>query len=264
MKQINISFIQTNLAWESPELNLLHLETLINKINYDTDAIILPEMFNTAFSINPEKCAETMEGDTINWMKQLAFKKNCVIAGSLLIKENHSFFNRLIWMQDDGNYQYYDKRHLFRMSEEFKIFNRGSKRTIVELKGWKINLNICYDLRFPVWTKNTYNEGKYEYDILINVANWPASRSYVWQTLLKARAIENQCYVIGVNRIGEDGFGTPHSGDSTIIDPYGIEIVKAIPFEEGVYNAIISKELLDDFRSKFTVGLDWDIFKIIG
>ncbi len=263
MQQLNISIIQSNLKWESTDLNLKHFEELINSIDFNPDVIILPEMFNTAFSINPEKCAETIDGYTINWMKELANKKNCVIAGSLLIKENSGFFNRLIWMNANSNYQYYDKRHLFRMSQEFKIFNSGAKRIIVELNGWKINLNICYDLRFPVWTKNTYNEEKYEYDILINVANWPASRSYVWQTLLKARAIENQCYVVGVNRVGDDGFGTPHSGDSMIIDPFGNEIIKAKPFEEGVYNTTISKDLLDDFRSKFTIGLDWDKFNII-
>jgi len=262
MQQFKISFIQSDLNWESPDLNLKQFGEKIDNINSHPDLIVLPEMFNTAFSINPEKCAETIEGQSINWMKQQAIVKNCVIVGSLLIKENNSFFNRLVWMQNDGSFQYYDKRHLFRMSEEFRIFNRGSIRTIVELKGWKINLNICYDLRFPVWTKNTYNDGKYEYDILINIANWPASRSYVWQTLLKARAIENQCYVVGVNRVGDDGFGTPHSGDSMIVDPYGNEILRAQPYEEGVYETTIYKELLDDFRSKFTIGLDWDNFVI--
>jgi predicted amidohydrolase len=263
MKNLDISFIQSNLFWESTDLNLEHFDSLIDKINVESQIIILPEMFNTAFSINPEKCAETIDGKTINWMKHQASKKNAVIAGSLLINQNSRYYNRFIWMQPDGNYQYYDKRHLFRMSDEFKIFNQGSKRTIVEIDGWKANLNICYDLRFPVWTKNTFNEGKYEYDIIINVANWPASRSYVWQTLLKARAIENQCYVIGVNRIGDDGFGTPHSGDSMALDPYGNEIIRATPYEEGVYSISLSKELLDDFRAKFTIGYDWDKFNII-
>ena len=156
----------------------------------------------------------------------------------------------------------YDKRHLFRMSEEFKIINRGNKKTIVELNGWKINLNICYDLRFPVWTKNTFNDYEYEYDLLINVANWPASRSLIWQTLLKARAIENQAYVVGINRIGKDGFGTSHSGDSMIIDPIGNVLLKAENDKEVIQTLTVSKAELIEFRAKFTVGLDWDKFEI--
>ncbi len=261
MNDLKITFIQSDLIWENPEQNIANFDTKIAKITENPDIIILPEMFNTAFSINPD-FAETMNGNTINWMKTKASECNCVIAGSLLIKENRMLFNRLVWMQADGIFFSYDKRHLFRMSEEFKIINRGNKKTIVELKGWKINLNICYDLRFPVWTKNTHKDNEYEYDLLINVANWPASRSFIWETLLKARAIENQAYAIGINRIGKDGFGTPHSGNSMIIDPFGNVLLQSEPDKEEIHTFTISKDFLLEFRNKFTVGLDWDKFEI--
>ncbi|MFZ4401495.1 MAG: amidohydrolase [Bacteroidales bacterium] len=264
MKNLKISILQSDLVWESPEQNLANFNLKIAAIKENPDIIVLPEMFNTAFSINPAKCAETMEGITVGWMKNKAKEKACVITGSLLIKENEKYFNRLIWMHADGNYFSYDKRHLFRMSDEFKIFNGGNQRSIVELKGWKINLNICYDLRFPVWSRNTYKDGNYEYDLMIYIANWPASRSNIWQTLLKARAIENQSYVIGVNRIGNDGFGTPHSGDSLVIDPVGNVLLQAEASIEETYTVDISKDFITDFRNKFTVGLDWDEFEIKG
>jgi len=264
MKDLKITILQSDLVWENPVQNLANFSLKISEIKENPDIIVLPEMFNTAFSINPDKCAETMTGITVEWMRSKAREKACVITGSLLIKENEKYFNRLIWMQPDGNFFTYDKRHLFRMSDEFKIFNGGSQRCIVELKGWKINLNICYDLRFPVWSRNTYKDGQYEYDLMIYVANWPGSRSFIWQTLLKARAIENQSYIIGVNRVGDDGFGTSHSGDSVIIDPVGNVLLQAESFKEETHTIDISKEFITDFRNKFTVGLDWDEFEING
>lgn len=263
MNDLKICFIQSDLAWENAEQNLANFDLKLASVNDNPDIIILPEMFNTAFSINPAKCAETMDGLTVNWMKAKAAEYNCVIAGGLLIAENKNHYNRLIWMQPDGNYSTYDKRHLFRMSDEFKIFKGGNQRTIVELKGWKINLNICYDLRFPLWSRNTFKDGEYEYDLMIYVANWPASRSFIWQTLLKARAMENQTYVVGVNRVGTDGFGTQHSGDSLIIDPVGNVLLQAGASIEEIHTLEISKAFLTDFRNKFTVGLDWDEFDLI-
>lgn len=262
MKDLKVAIIQSDLIWENPEKNLKRFDEKIDSILEQPNLILLPEMFNTAFSINPDKCAETINGYTFNWLKNKAEKSDSVIAGSLLISENNKYYNRLFWMQPNGEYLYYDKRHLFRMSDEFKIFNKGDKRSIVELNGWKINLNICYDLRFPVWSRNTFKDGIYEYDILINLANWPESRSIIWQTLLKARAIENQSYVIGVNRIGRDGFDTPHSGDSMIVDPLGNLLVQATPNEEAVITQTLSYDLITDFRKKFTVGYDWDLFEI--
>lgn len=264
MEDLKIAFIQSNLIWENPSENLAAFDKKIADIKEKPDIVLLPEMFNTAFSINPAICAENINGITFNWMKNKASAYKCIIAGSLLISENSKFYNRLIWMQPDGNYSFYDKRHLFRMSEEFKIIDGGNKRTIVELKGWKINLNICYDLRFPVWSRNTFKNGAYEYDLLINVANWPASRSYIWQTLLKARAIENQTYVVGVNRVGNDGFGTPHSGDSMIVDPLGNILQQATASMEEAIIQTISADFIKEFRNKFTVGLDWDQFEING
>jgi len=263
MNDLKISFIQSELIWENPEKNLSAFANKIQSINDKTDIIVLPEMFNTAFSINPEKCAERMDGFSFNWLKDKAKEMQVVITGSILINEGGKYYNRMIWMQKDGNFLTYDKRHLFRMSDEFKIFNAGKERRIIEYKGWKINLNICYDLRFPVWTKNTFKDGNYEYDLLINVANWPAGRSFIWKTLLRARAIENQAYVVGVNRVGNDGFGTAHSGDSMAIDPMGNIIIQAEAFAEEVHTITLSKDFINDFRNKFTVGFDWDKFELI-
>lgn len=263
MNDLKISIVQSDLVWENPVQNLAAFDKRIENINDNPDIIILPEMFNTAFSINPAKCAEAMDGFTVNWMRKKAAENKCIITGSLLVKENENHFNRMVWMQADGNYFTYDKRHLFRMSDEFKIIDGGNQRCIVELKGWKINLNICYDLRFPVWSRNTFKNGEYEYDLMIYIANWPASRSYIWQTLLKARAIENQSYVVGVNRVGADGFGTPHSGDSMIIDPLGNVMFQAGASVEQTYTQLISKDFIKEFRNKFTVGLDWDEFIIM-
>jgi omega-amidase len=262
MKDLKITMIQSDLIWEKPEENISWFDNKIDKINDTPDIIILPEMFNNGFSINPAKCAETMYGYTIDWLQKKAKSRNCVITGSILIKEKENNFNRMVWMRPDGDFDTYDKRHLFRMSDEYKLMNYGNKRTLVEINGWKINLLVCYDLRFPVWSRNTYKYGKYEFDMIIYVANWPASRSHIWQTLLKARAIENQCYVAGVNRVGYDGFGTPYSGDSMIVDPIGIVLSQLNPNEEITHTEILSMQALVDFRKAFTVGLDWDEFEL--
>ena len=262
MQDLIITAIQSDLIWENPVENLTNFDQKIDSINDNTDVIILPEMFNTGFSINPAKCAETMDGFTMNWLKNKAKERNCVICGSILIKEKEFNYNRMVWMRPDGSFETYDKRHLFRMSDEYKIMDGGNKRTVVDINGWKINLLVCYDLRFPVWARNTYKDGAYEFDMMIYVANWPASRSHIWQTLLRARAIENQCYVIGVNRVGKDGFNTPYSGDSMIIDPIGNIISQLKPNEEVIQTTQLSKQTLLDFRNSFTVGLDWDAFEL--
>ncbi len=262
MNDLKITIIQSDLHWENPLANLNNFDTKIDNVSEKADIIVLPEMFNTAFSINPAKCAETMDGPTVKWLQHKAKEKNCIIVGSILIDDNGAFYNRMVWMQPDGSYSTYDKRHLFRMSDEYKLFNGGNSRTVVEYKEWKINLNICYDLRFPVWGRNTYKDGEYEYDLMIYVANWPESRSYIWQTLLKARAIENQSYIIGVNRVGVDGFETSYSGDSMFVDPIGNVLLQASTSEEGIYTLQLSKASLHEFRNKFTVGLDWDEFEV--
>ncbi len=262
MLDLKVSLIQSDLVWEDPIENLKRFNQKIDTINDNPDIIILPEMFNTGFSINPKKCAETMEEISVEWMKQKAKERYSVICGSILIKEEEFNYNRMIWMRPDGSYETYDKRHLFRMSDEYKVMDCGYQRTIVELNGWKINLQICYDLRFPVWSRNTYKDNEYEYDALMYVANWPESRSYVWQTLLRARAMENQCYVIGVNRVGNDGLGIPYTGDSMIVDPTGTIMSQLTPREEVIKTMSLSKQSLIDMRNSFTVGLDWDAFEL--
>lgn len=262
MNDLKITIIQSDLVWENPGQNLANFDKKIDALTVQPDIIVLPETFNTGFSINPEKCAESMEGSTVKWMQQKAKDKDCVIVGSLLVKENGLVFNRMVWMHPDGSYSTYDKRHLFRMSDEYKLMNSGFERKVISIKGWKINLLICYDLRFPVWSKNTYKDGNYEFDLMLYVANWPAARSHIWQCLLKARAIENQAFVVGVNRIGKDGNGTEHSGDSMIIDPQANILLQANAAKEEIHSVMLSHKFLQEFRNKFTVGMDWDNFSV--
>jgi len=259
---LKVAFIQINLAWEDREQNLRQFDKQFLKIKEPVDLILLPEMFNTGFSINPEHCAEGMKGKSVGYLQERAGALNSVIMASLLVKTGQGFLNRLITAYPDGKLEFYDKRHLFRLSEEFKIFKGGNKRLIVHIAGWKIMPLICYDLRFPVWCKNTFAKGKYEYDLLVFIANWPASRSKIWKTLLAARAMENQSYAIGVNRVGEDGHGTFHSGDSMALDAKGNILVTAPENRESVEIVTLSYRDLEIYRGSFTVGLDWDIFTI--
>ena len=263
MQDLKVTVIQSDLIWENAEINIENFNKKIDAINDITDLIILPEMFNTGFSINPENCAEDENGKSVKWLESKAREMNCVITGSVLINDKGKFYNRLFWMPPDGNYLQYDKRHLFRMSDEYKIFSGGKDKIIASLKAWKILPLICYDLRFPVWSKNNFIEEQYDYDIVIYIANWPEARSSVWKSLLVARAIENQAYAIGVNRIGNDGHGTSHSGDTMIVDPKGHIICSFDPHKELIQTVVLSYNDLDTFRKKFPVGLDWDQFKII-
>ncbi len=259
---MKITLIQTRLAWEQPEKNRAHFGQLINSISENTDLIILPEMFTTGFTMAPEKNAEPAEGATLAWMREMATKKKAVICGSVSVAENKKFYNRLYWVEPQGSYKTYDKRHLFRMADEDQHYTAGNKKLITELKGWKLCPLVCYDLRFPVWSRNRFKNGSWDYDVLIYVANWPAVRAYPWKQLLIARAIENQCYVIGLNRIGEDGNGYDHSGDSLVIGPKG-EVLSAIPpSQENVFTISLDKTSLEEFRTKFPAGLDADDFEI--
>jgi omega-amidase len=290
MQDLSVTIIQTSLYWENPTANLANLEEKIAKISTQSDLIILPEMFTTGFTMNAKAVAEPMNFTTFKWMKQQAKQTGAVITGSYIVKEGENYYNRLLWMRPDGTFEKYDKRHLFRMGGEHHHFAGGSERLIVELKGWKICPLICYDLRFPVWSRNYQQEkgGKEEgemgkeigensiphiydpipttpnlnYDILIYVANWPAVRSQVWDTLLQARALENQSYCIGVNRVGEDGMGLNYSGNSAVIDFKGNPLFYQKD-SEVIDNQILSKQELDDFRTKFPAYLDADEFEII-
>lgn len=262
---MNIILVQPDIIWESPEDNLKQLNEFFDRIEKVPDLVILPEMFTTGFSMNSEKLALPPENPVIGWMKGKATQLGSAITGSLIIADDPSLpsnktssskkhFNRLIFIDDQGNMSYYDKRHLFRMGGEGDHFSAGNRRLIVNYKGWRICPLICYDLRFPVWSRN-----REEYDLLIYVANWPAVRSDVWNTLLKARAIENQAWVIAVNRTGKDGEGIEYIGESQVIDPKGKEIHKsgAAP---GIKELGISLEELDIFRQKFPAWKDRDHF----
>lgn len=260
MKDLRISLVQTHLQWEDIAGNLQQLEAKLQSIPIGTHIVVLPEMFSTGFSMQPERLAETMQGNTILWMKKMAELKKCIITGSLIIQENDCYYNRLIWMLPNGQMGFYDKRHCFAYAGEDKHYTPGNKRLIASVNGWKINVQICYDLRFPVWARQQANNPP-EYDVLIYVANWPEKRIHAWKSLLIARAIENQCYVIGVNRIGNDGNGIAHSGDSMAINPLG-EILWHEANKEAIGDVTLSSNFLNEVRSRFPFLADADKFSI--
>jgi omega-amidase len=256
-EKLCLALAQVNIVWEDPGANRINYDRLFNESLKDADIIILPEMFNTGFTMHSSDLAESMDGKTISWMKEKAFYFNAAICGSLIIKENDRFYNRLIWVNPNGELSYYDKRHLFRIGKENEFFSAGHERIIVSYKGWNICPLVCYDLRFPVWSRN-----RNDYDLLIYIANWPRSRQAVWDILLKARAIENQTWLAGVNRVGKDGAGIEYSGESCIINPRGeIVLAKDGLSEKMIMNNISYKEL-KKFREKFPVWKDADPFSI--
>ncbi len=257
MENLKITLFQGYLFWENIDKNLQNISLRLSSIREKTDLIILPEMFNTGFSMDADKLAEPMNGKTMQWMHKIAKQYDCVVTGSLIIKEGDKFYNRLIWMCPDGAFKQYDKRHLFTLAKEQNTYTAGKKKLIVELKGWKICPVICYDLRFPVWLRNV-NEA---YDLLIVVANWPERRALHWRTLIPARAVENQTYVIGLNRVGHDGNEIYHSGDSTCISPSG-NVVYYKRDEEDVYTFSILAEEVAKTRRTLPFLKDADVFKI--
>jgi omega-amidase len=276
---LKITIIQSELHWENKAKNLALFTERIASITDATDVIVLPEMFTTGFTMNAEPLAESMNGETVSWMKQQAKNKNAAIVGSIIITEKNCYFNRLIWAQPNGEIYHYDKRHLFRMANEHETFSSGNSRLIVEWRGWKICPLVCYDLRFPVWSRNkpithhpsptthysplTTQNPSPAYDCLIYVANWPEARKEPWCKLLEARAIENQVYVVGVNRIGCDGKDIPYSGNSAVIDPKGYAISNIPTHQNYIQTIELNRQELDDFREKFPVGLDGDDFEIL-
>ena len=249
-----MTLIQADLAWEDIDANINRFDKKINSIREETDLVVLPEMFSTGFSMNAEALAQEMDGSAVQWLRSKSEKINIDIVGSLMIREEGGYYNRLIWAKPDGAMFIYDKRHLFRFAGEEKVYRGGKKNITVELKGWKIRPFICYDLRFPVWTRNLNNQ----YDIALFIANWPAKRSLPWKTLLMARAIENQCYVVGVNRVGTDGKGFPYKGDSAIIDPKGKRLFSKSG-EESIFSGELSRKTLKKTRELFPAWVDADI-----
>jgi predicted amidohydrolase len=263
MQDIKVAAVQADLVWEDHEANLMHFDHLLSELQGDPDLIVLPEMFNTAFSMKPEVFSEPVDGPTLSWVQNKAKALNAAIVASWMVEEDGKYFNRLHFVYPDASFKTYDKRHLFRMGEENEHFSAGDDSLILEFKGWKIKPMVCYDLRFPVWAKNGFNGENYDYDLLIYIANWPAARSKPWRTLLAARAIENQSCLIGVNRIGKDEVGNDYSGHSLIIDAKGEPMAQLEEWKEDVAYATLSYNDLYNFRSKFTVGLDWDRFQIL-
>jgi omega-amidase len=253
---MKIALIQTFLIWENPTENRSHLAQKITGFMEDVDLIVLPEMFSTGFTMNPKSVAETMQGETIEWLQHLAKAKNCAITGSLVIEENGNFYNRLVFVFPDGKIQHYDKRHLFTLAGEDKVYTAGKEKLIVEYKGFKICPLICYDLRFPVFSRNVE-----EYDLLLYVANWPKPRINAWDILLKARAVENMSYAIGVNRIGTDENNLDYIGHSQVIDFLGSAILE--PQEtDGVFIVEIHKEQLLETRKKLAFLKDRDDYNL--
>lgn len=261
MSILTITTIQTKLHWEDKRANLQMLEDKIFALSEKTEIVVLPEMFSTGFSMQPELFAETMDGETVEWMQRVSREKGIVLTGSIIAQENGNYFNRLIWMLPNGQAGVYDKRHLFAYGSEDQHYTAGNKRLIASVKGWKINLQVCYDLRFPVWARQQFSNGEPEYDVLVYVANWPEKRSHAWKTLLCARAIENQCYVVGVNRVGNDGNNIYHSGNTLVIDPLG-QVLYHMADEEDINTITLSKQKLEEVRTRFPFLNDADDFII--
>jgi len=261
MSSLTLSLVQSNLHWEDRLANLAMFEEKIMGIREKTEIVVLPEMFSTGFSMQPQLLAEEMEGPTVSWMKRVSAEKKIILTGSVIIREEDHYYNRLLWVLPNNTLGFYDKRHRFAFAGEDQEYTAGSKRLIASVKGWKINLQVCYDLRFPIWARQQTTEIP-EYDLLLYVANWPQRRNHAWKTLLTARAIENQCYVAGLNRVGNDGNGIYHSGDSMVVDALGNVLYQQAD-EENIHTITIFKEPLEETRNKFPFWKDADNFKIL-
>jgi omega-amidase len=262
MSTLTVTILQTDLHWEDPARNRQEIGEKIRALTQKTEIVILPEMFTTGFSMDAARLAESMEGPSVAWMRQIAAEKKIILTGSLIIQEEGHCYNRLVWMLPNGQYGYYDKRHRFAYGGEGEQYTPGLKRLIASVKGWKINLQVCYDLRFPVWARNNLDaQGQPEYDVLVYVANWPEVRIQAWKTLLTARAIENQCYVIGVNRVGKDGKGLLYPGESMVVDPLG-EVLYQKAGQEDAPTIVLDKSKLEAVREKLPFLRDADTFDI--
>ncbi|SFC86250.1 amidohydrolase [Algibacter pectinivorans] len=256
-KDLKIALIQTDLAWENPDQNRVNFTKKIKNISEDVDIIVLPEMFTSGFTMNASAVAETMDGKTVTWLKELALQVDAAIVGSMVILEGNAFYNRLLFVMPSGQVTHYDKRHSFTLVGEEKVYTSGTKKVIVDYKGWKICPLICYDLRFPVWARNTE-----DYDVLLYVANWPKPRVSAWDTLLKARAIENMSYCVGVNRVGVDGVNAVYSGHSAVYDVLGEPLVTCAPNKDTIKIATLEKRHVEAYRNKLKFLNDKDQFKI--
>ena len=259
MPDLKVTLIQSDLQWQNPALNRQRLAAAVEKeltLNGPADLVVLPEMFSTGFCMDAAGQAEEMTGATVHWLRELAVSSGAVITGSLIIAESEHFYNRLIWMPPTGELSFYDKRHLFRMAQEERYYSGGDRQLTVELNGWRIRPLICYDLRFPVWSRN-----RDDYDLLLLVANWPARRRDIWRILLQARAAENLAWLVAVNRVGRDDNGIDYSGDSCVIDPRGMPLL-TLTNEEATSTITLSRDQLDQWRQRFPAHLDGDDFRL--
>jgi predicted amidohydrolase len=257
MQHLKIALIQADLVWQNAKQNLINFSEKIKNITETVDLIVLPEMFTTGFSMQPQKNAEYMIGDTVKWMQQIASEKNTAICGSIIISENKNFYNRFIFVHPEGKIEYYNKRHLFTLAGEHTVYTSGKEKNIIEYKEWKICPLVCYDLRFPVWSRNVE-----EYDVLIYVANWPKPRVFAWDTLLKARSIENMCYTIGVNRVGTDANKLEYNGHTAAYNCLGEQIAQTIENSEDIIIATLEKNHISEIRTKLNFLSDKDVFEI--
>lgn len=262
MQDLKILLVQFSTVWQDPAENRTVLERLIRATDQQVDLIVLPEMFSTGFSMESGKLAEPMNGPTHSWMIALAKELNVAICGSLIIEDEDAYHNRFVWVNPNQETIIYDKRHLFRMADEHGHYSAGQENVRIEFKGWRLRPQVCYDLRFPVWARNKMIEGNHDYDVLINVANWPEARVSAWDALLKARAIENHAYAVGVNRVGDDGKGIAHCGHSAVYDPKG----NALAFlgDEFITQTVsLSYDDMARYRKQFPAQLDADDFEIV-
>ncbi len=255
---LKLTLIQPDIVWEDKVANLQQYEEMIASVTETKHVVVLPEMFSTGFSMSPERLAEPMDGKSVRWMADMAVKHRCIMTGSLIIEEDKNYYNRLLWVQPDGMIGFYDKRHLFAYAHEDRHYKAGNKRLIVQVNGWRINVQVCYDLRFPVWARNHGDE----YDVLLYIANWPEQRIHAWKTLLPARAIENQCYVVGINRVGLDGKKNIYPGYSSVFGPLGETL-----WQQGdgpaVHTIALRKEPLQRVRDIFPFLNDADKFILV-
>ncbi len=256
MQDLTVTLVQTALSWHDAQANRDGIAERIRDLAGTTDLVVLPEMFTTGFTMEAQSNAETMDGTTVAWMAEQAATVGAVVTGSVIIEENGRYYNRLIWMRPDGSCVHYDKRHLFRMADEHRHYTAGERRVVVELAGWRICPLICYDMRFPVWSRN-----RDDYDLLLYVANWPERRAAHWRSLAVARAIENLAYVVAVNRVGEDGNGIVYAGDSLAIDPQGRTLVH-LDYVETTQTVVLSREPLLQYRQRFPADQDADAFDL--
>lgn len=256
--ELKIALIQADLVWENPERNRIYFTEKINSISEAVDLIVLPEMFTTGFTMNASAVAETIQGATVQWMKGLAAQKKAAIVGSIIISENNNYYNRLLFIEPSGKVTMYDKRHTFTLVGEHKVFKAGTEKLMVNYKGWKISPLICYDLRFPVWARNVE-----DYDVLLYVANWPEPRVSAWDALLKARAIENMSYCVGVNRVGIDGVNAKYCGHSAVYDVLGNTITSFESHKEQIEIVILEKKHIETYRNKLKFLDDKDAFNLL-